>query len=359
MNRIIIAAAGAGKTTTIVEESIQNPQRKTLITTFTENNTNQIIRRFFEKYGSIPSHITVRSWFRFLLSDWVRPYQNALYEGKRVSTIAFVDGRSVRYVKRSDTERYYFTDGPRIYTDKLAEFGYRCNETSNGATVRRIEALYDKVYIDEAQDVAGYDLEIIELLLKSHTAVTLVGDYRQTTYQTNHARKNSQYSGIGRAEKYNKWVKGGVCEIEHLAHSYRCAPQICAIADSIFPEEQRTESRNLRTATHSGIYVVPRQSALSYQRTHGAQVLRYDKRTNANEFENVLNFGESKGLEFDHVLILPHGPLVNWLRTGDVSKMDGSASKVYVAITRARFSVAFAFDEKCAVEGINSVHGSV
>ena len=63
----------------------------------------------------------------------------------------------------------------------------------------------------------------------------------------------------------------------------------------------------------------------------------------------ALNFGDAKGLEFDRVLIIPHGPIKKYLKSGDVNNVKGSLSKFYVAVTRARYSVAFLYDEECSV----------
>jgi len=77
-------------------------------------------------------------------------------------------------------------------------------------------------------------------------------------------------------------------------------------------------------------------------------VLRYDSRTDARGC-SALNFGEAKGMEFDRVLILPHGPIEKYLRTGNRDEVAGSATKFYVGVTRARSSVAFLYDGECNV----------
>jgi hypothetical protein len=62
-----------------------------------------------------------------------------------------------------------------------------------------------------------------------------------------------------------------------------------------------------------------------------------------------MNFGESKGLNFDRVLIFPHGLGKRWLHTGDCRHIKGSRAKLYVGITRARYSVAFVLDGSAAI----------
>jgi DNA helicase II / ATP-dependent DNA helicase PcrA len=59
-----------------------------------------------------------------------------------------------------------------------------------------------------------------------------------------------------------------------------------------------------------------------------------------------MNFGMSKGLSFDRVLIYPTVPIIKWLKNCSSDLAATSRSKLYVAITRARHSVAFVYDFK-------------
>lgn len=67
-----------------------------------------------------------------------------------------------------------------------------------------------------------------------------------------------------------------------------------------------------------------------------------------------MNFGESKGLSFDRVLIYPTQPFCNWLFNIHSELAPTSRSKFYVAITRARFSVGIVYDyhSNTQIEGI-------
>jgi len=112
-------------------------------------------------------------------------------------------------------------------------------------------------------------------------------------------------------------------------------------------------SKNLSVTGHDGIFAVPKQEAAAYVARYKPQVLRYDRRTNCDGYD-AINFGEAKGLTFDRVLIYPHGPLQKLLKTGSFSHITGSASKVYVGVTRARQSVTFVYDGACGLAGITS-----
>lgn len=80
-------------------------------------------------------------------------------------------------------------------------------------------------------------------------------------------------------------------------------------------------------------------------------MLRLDRRTACSE-QLAMNFGESKGMTFERVLIFPHKGAVEWLTSGNFSKVSGSAAKMCVGITRARTSVAFVFDGNPVFPGI-------
>ena len=45
----------------------------------------------------------------------------------------------------------------------------------------RISRIFSHILVDEVQDLAGYDLELLKLFLKSCSSVLLVGDPRQVT----------------------------------------------------------------------------------------------------------------------------------------------------------------------------------
>jgi len=59
MNKLIIAAAGSGKTTFLVEEALKIKSNRVLITTFTIANESEIRAKFFKINGAIPENITV------------------------------------------------------------------------------------------------------------------------------------------------------------------------------------------------------------------------------------------------------------------------------------------------------------
>lgn len=72
-NKLIIAAAGSGKTTHLVKEALKITDSRVLITTYTEANENEIKKKFYAINGCIPENITIQTWFSFLIQHGVKP----------------------------------------------------------------------------------------------------------------------------------------------------------------------------------------------------------------------------------------------------------------------------------------------
>lgn len=355
-SEVIIAAAGGGKTTRIVNRVLETSAERAALLTYTQVNTEEIGRKIHAKNGVLPSHVEVWSWFSFLLREMARPYQNYVHH-TRIEGLLWCNERSVRFVPQSQTSRFYFAEDRLIYSDKLSQFVVACNEASKGAVIRRIEQRFDRIYIDEIQDMAGYDLDVIELLLKSKVNVTMVGDHRQATFSTNNAAKNKQFRGVKIIDKFKKWEKSKLLTMTFETDTHRCNQAIADFADTLFPDIAPTTSRNQDITGHDGIFVIPTSAVEEYVKRFQPQVLRYDRRTRCGSLdENARNFGECKGLTFNRVLIFPNGSATKWLTTGKYSHIEASAAKIYVAITRARHSVAFVMDKDPAIAKIDKLN---
>ncbi|WHO90907.1 UvrD-helicase domain-containing protein [Xanthomonas campestris] len=186
-NRVLLSAAGSGKTTLLVRQALERPGRRIAIVTYTLENLEEIRRSFEVHAGAVPAHVTLHSWYGFLLRECIRPYQAALCPEPRIETILFVEGLTNNRAPRTQVARHYLA-GNRMYSDRAADFAVRCDELTQGQVMARLAAMYDELYIDEVQDLAGYDLDLVERLLKSDIDITLVGDTRQATYATNYAQ---------------------------------------------------------------------------------------------------------------------------------------------------------------------------
>ena len=349
-NKIIIASAGSGKTTTVVKSSCDDASKRTAVITYTKNGREEIIRKTYERNNCVPPHVTIDTWFSFLLRHFVRPYQRCLYR-TRVAGIHFIAGRSPYRIPERATRPHFFSNPRLIYNDKISKFACRTIEITDGLPLQRFEQIFSRLFIDESQDLAGYDLELVELLLRSSVEVFLVADHRQATFSTHSAAKNRKYSGANIVLKFEEWESGELCEIEHHNFSYRCVQKICDFADQFHPDASNTESRNYNQTYHDGVFAVRASDVAQYVATYNPQPLRYSRKTSCPHGKPI-NFGSSKGMTFERTLIYPHGPLKKFLETGELKHAGKEIEKIYVAVTRARQSVAFVIDDESEVVGV-------
>ena len=136
-NRIILASAGSGKTTTIVSESARERGVRSALVTYTNNSEAELRIKANTIYGCVPPHLRTETWFGFLLKHLVRPYQRAAYSG-RVRGLAFVNGTSARWTKEADTQRHYFERPGDIYVDKVSKFACKLIRETGGMPLRRL-----------------------------------------------------------------------------------------------------------------------------------------------------------------------------------------------------------------------------
>jgi DNA helicase II / ATP-dependent DNA helicase PcrA len=352
-NSIILAAAGSRKTTSVVAMAMADTSKRTLIVTYTIENLATIRSYFIADYGMVPSHITLQSWYSFLLQEGVRPYQNALYSEKRIEGI-FFDPKNLKFRPlKTNTKAYFLVSGTLIYKDHLSEFAFEVNLKAKGAVVRRLERMYDTLYIDEIQDMSGYDWELLKELLHSKIEVCGVGDPRQVTYSTNNHHKNSMYKGGKCKEVFETWQKMGYCNILQWMDCYRSNQAICDHADKVFPSYAGTSSKFQGSSDHDGVFKLKACDVQAYFDHYQPIVLR--NRIDSNTMGlPACNIGLTKGKTFDRVLIFPTQPMLKYLISGNELELkDRSKSSLYVAITRARYSVAYVVADQKTYDQIN------
>jgi hypothetical protein len=335
-NVAIIAVAGARKTEAVIEGALGDPSRRVLITTYTNENLNQIARRIQAKVGVIPAHISIRSWFSFLLSEGIRPYQHAVFG--EVGLVRGLDfqGKRNQFAKK-ETRGYFLDRHGDVYKDAMADLACHANERSSGSVVARLEAVFDQIYIDEMQDLVGYDLDFLQLLLESRIDVTAVGDPRQFTLATNQGSRNKKYRGAGLVDWLDE--RTVLCRREDRSTSARCSEGICEFASALFPNLPPLDAEEQITTGHDGVHTIEPHEVHAYVETYRPVVLR-DSKTTDTLGQPAMNIGVAKGSTFDRVLIFPTKPMKKYLADGDSTKLR-APERLYVAVTRARYSAAF------------------
>lgn len=386
-NRLYIASAGSGKTTFLINEAHRIAStEKVLITTYTEANEAEIKRKFTKLHGVIAPNITVQTWFSFLLQHGVRPYQGSFHPKLFTNDIrgmllvnspsgikySFTNDKglkiNVEYKESEDFEKHYFTSNRKIYSDKLSKFVYKCNQKVENAVINRLMDIYPNIFIDEVQDLAGFDLEIIKLLMKSKSNVLLVGDPRQVTYLTHIPKKHKPFKE-GKIKdfliaKCKSLIKDGIDE-STLGKSHRNNSAICDYSFRLYPDLPQPipcdcSECHPENIDHQGIFIVRPEDVKTYYDQYFPTELRWSRPKNVHNESKAFNFGEAKGLGFGRVLIYPTDPMEAWIRNNEMELVNQARAKFYVGITRARYSVAFVMEYKDdkLPDGVNQYQGN-
>jgi ATP-dependent DNA helicase UvrD/PcrA len=385
-NKLILASAGSGKTTKIVGDAINDAKdgKRVLILTYTQNNQKEILNRICQIHGVKPSSIRIKGWFTFLLEDMIRPYQTCIFE-ERISNILFnnsnphkrrgrnISGRSEKTSGEYSVMYYLGTSKRRVHTTFISQLAARIDEETRptnsagrkiprgkGKSILRLEEIYDSIHIDEVQDLVGWDYRTLALIANSSKInFTCVGDFRQTIYTTAITSKTPK----GNDEKLQFFQDEGF-DNAPLAISHRCVQAICSFADEIHTIEGYTPTVSMvgdipeEHSNHIGVFAVRQCDVEAYLATFNPVILRATRKSGTEVCKGRVarNFGEAKGLGFDRVLIIPTGPYKQYLSGNSGRLEDGrtdqSRNKLYVAITRARYSTAFLYDGNIGVDGM-------
>ena len=203
-------------------------------------------------------------------------------------------------------------------------------------------------------------------LLLSNSKIILVGDPRQVIYLTHHERKYSKYTN-GKIKDFilEECKKKEPCEIDEtsLKKSHRNNAKICSFSSKLYPPPDFEISEPClclkcreTTSTLNGIFLVKSNEIEEFLVDHNATQLRLQETTKGVLHKyNAMNFGLSKGLTFDSVLIFPTKDMKNWLKDEKQKLEDKTRAQFYVALTRGKYSVGIVYDysdEEKFIDGV-------
>lgn len=342
-NKVKISAAGAGKTWDICHEALETVKqgdKRALIVTYTNRSTasarNEIRK---QNDGVLHPRVVVKTWYRFLLSDMIKPYQTEITCGRinHIKTIDFSEQYGKINFSKQGTYARYISSGKNVRSNQASELVIVLNRLSGGKIVKRLEEIYNNIYFDEIQDLAGYDIDLLKLLMDSAIGITCCGDNKQATYKTHVAKKNKNLTGIHIWDFFRNLEIEGVVTIERRLSSRRFNWDICCFSNDVYPIGNPITTSMKDVTGHDGVFLIDLSDTDKYCNYFSPQKLRYNLKTKVEQ--QCLNFGYCKGETFDRVLIYPNGPLMNFILNGVALQHP---EKYYVGVTRPRYSIAFA-----------------
>ncbi len=333
---LMLAVAGSGKTTFLINQL--NLDRRFLLVTYTRNNYDHLCQSILRKFGFFPENIRVLKYFQFLYSFCFKPYCGL---GMKTKGIYFKNPpERTRFLR--GTVAFYKTREGRMFSNRLAHY---CLSYSAKRIRERLDKYYDYFYIDEVQDIAGHDFNMLLSILPNTCDSLFVGDFFQHTYDTS-ADGNVNKSLYNDFKKYlKKWVKFDVAiDTETLSKTHRCSVEIC---DFVCKFGISIESSG-EAVGH--VYLLEREEDVD--------IIVADERIpklfleKSNQYRcTSMNWGASKGIDsFEDVCVVLNKTTQDLYEQGKLANLNPrTKNKLYVACTRAHrhlYITSYKFLEK-------------
>jgi hypothetical protein len=324
--RLILAVAGSGKTTYLINQLNEN--ERFFIITYTINNAALIRDRIIKKFNYLPNNIKVFTYFDFLYNFCTKPFVFSKYHPKGIDLENSPE--FTRNFANTNINRY-FSKSRHFYHNRLSKFLEF--EKLHDDICSRLEKFCDHLFFDECQDLGGHDFNFIMTITKAKINFLFVGDFYQNTYVTSF--DGPLNSGL--YDDYPKFVKrfedkGITIDTSTLNNSHRCSATIC---DFI------TKNLGIEISSHNNL-----QTLIVHieDKDKIARILNDDKIIKlAYDGSHLLpfrakNWGECKGEDDYHdTCILLNKTTYNLFRKQNLIKTaPRTKKKLYVALSRTR-----------------------
>jgi hypothetical protein len=344
-NTLVLACAGSGKTYGICNDSrslSEKTTKKILMLSYTHKGIYSIKKEYAKQNnGVLDKNVVISTWFQFILKELIRPYQRSFLEKiSQIRSFDFSRMYGANYEKKNTTS-YFLNRNNDVKANRASEFALLLNKLSDGAVLKRLEETYACIYIDELQDLVGKDIELLELLFLSSIKIYCVGDYKQATLKTHNPKSDRKKGGMYVFSYLETCRDSHRINIVKNSTSKRFVSDIANFANLVYPEEPIIGALEAEEPA-TGVFQILQTDIHDYIQHLKPSILKYDVKTPTLGYPS-LNFGVSKGMTLERVLIFPNKPLSTFLL--DPSKGLKAPDKYYVGVTRAKFSLFFVVEK--------------
>ena len=237
---IIIAGAGAGKTTGLVKKIINkyNSETKKEIhcVSFTNASVNTISDKVKEYFGDIPQNIKISTIHSFLNKNIIYPYNYILYgiQFKSISSekldtrVKFKNNQLSRLKESGILHVEDFTMRAKCIIcgysgDRISQ------KTKRPVILSNLVDRIDTIFVDEMQDSDAKFLKIIERLDQIGIEVVLIGDPKQNLRGT---------------KEVDEFIKKYEDTVIYKDECYRCPVKHVRLANSFINENEKQVAMN-------------------------------------------------------------------------------------------------------------------
>lgn len=189
--KIVVAGAGAGKTTSMAQVVLDRLEEVTdgkliYVITYTNAARDRIREKIIGLNGTIPKQLFIETSHVFLLREFIFPFHHLLYEQQftKVSQIKLSDNTGYKALKIKE-----LTKNKIVHVEKVTETAkwIVCRKTRDKKATKEkrekilaiVSRYLDSIFIDEAQDMDKHLAEIIGVLNGKDIKMFLIGDPKQ------------------------------------------------------------------------------------------------------------------------------------------------------------------------------------
>lgn len=316
--RIILAVAGSGKTTYIINKLCLS--KRHLVLCYTIENYNILRKKIIKKFNYFPPNISLFRLFSFLYSFCYRP----LCIGYAKNNLSFYKPNTFAPDIDSTTKQIYHSRLSKVILKEELRY------------LDRINKYFDSIFIDEAQDFASYDFDWLLSLAETDKSVLAVGDFYQHTFDSSTCG-NKNINIYKDKQKYLKKFNNKFdIDTETLSKSYRCSPSICDfISNNI---GIKIESHN--TGSSEVVLVEDDYTINSIIENHDIKKLFYKEHYKYSCRSN--NWGNCKGSSYTHVCVVLNPETVKAYKGNKLADLKpATRAKFYVACSRTKGNLYF------------------
>lgn len=238
---IIVAGAGAGKTTSIAQQVIDREKESLnkkiiYVITYTNSAKDCIRKKIIKLNGDIPQRIKVETIHTFLWQEIIYPFHHLLYDRhyKSISTIQLSNNPAFKNMKQKELE-----DNNLIHVEKMTQISMwiLCGKSNDKRIVKDkrkkiftiINEYLDCIYLDEAQDMDKHISKIMEVLDNDQIGLYLVGDPKQDLRGKNELRRLMSLHPQ---------------RVEYRNQNYRCPTSHVKLSNLYIAEEEKQKCNN-------------------------------------------------------------------------------------------------------------------
>ena len=285
-----------------------------------------------------PENIKVLKYFQFIYSFCFKPFCGLNMKARGIC-FDYPDEQT-RY--HSGTAAYYKTKAGRLFSNRIARF---CKNHCADSIKNRLDKYYDFFLIDEIQDIAGHDFNLLLSIIPNKCNILFVGDFFQHTYDTSNDG-NVNKNLYNDYKKYLKhWKNAGVTiDTISLSKTHRCSTEICAFISEMGISIESTNE------TQGHVFVLDNEQEVdAIVKDDSIPKLFLDNSTNYRCAS--MNWGASKGIDtFTDVCVILNKTTQLLFQNGKLVDLNPrTKNKLYVACTRAHrhlYITSYKFLEK-------------